>query len=94
MAGFSRKKYFALAKSFSGKARNCLSITIPRVHRSLQRAYIGRRLRPRIMRRDWISSINAAIRDVGVSNYSTFIFHLNQSNVILDRKILSDLAQN
>ena len=43
------------------------------------------------MRRQWIHSINAAIREHGV-NYSRFICGLTRSNIELDRKILSELA--
>ena len=93
MAGFAKKKYFKLAKGFYGRANNCLRITIPRAEKSLQKAYIGRRLRRRTVRRNWITSINAAVREHNV-RYSTFICGLNRSNIILDRKILSNLAQN
>jgi large subunit ribosomal protein L20 len=93
MAGFSKKKYFKLAKGFYGRAKNCLRITIPKVEKSLQKAYIGRKLRKRTLRRNWIQQINAAARDLNI-NYSRFICGLNRSNIELDRKILADLAQN
>ena len=51
MAGFAKKKYFKLAKGFYGRSKNCIRIAIPRVEKSLQKAYIGRRLRPRNLRR-------------------------------------------
>jgi large subunit ribosomal protein L20 len=93
MAGFSKKKYFKLAKGFYGRAKNCLRITIPRVEKSLQKAYVGRKLRARNVRKGWIESINAASRDLNI-NYSTLICGLNRSNIKLDRKILAELAQN
>ena len=62
MAGFSKKKYFKLAKGFYGRAKNCLRITIPRVEKSLQKAYIGRKLRKRNVRKEWIQAINAGTR--------------------------------
>lgn len=62
MAGFSKKKYFKLAKGFYGRAKNCLRITIPRVEKSLQKAYVGRKLRRRNLRREWIQSVNAGVR--------------------------------
>ncbi len=43
------------------------------------------------LRRQWIHSINAAVREHGF-NYSRFQFGLTRSNIELDRKILSDLA--
>lgn len=92
MAGFAKKKYFKLAKGFFGRSKNCIRITIPRVEKSLQKAYIGRKLRPRNLRKNWIQIINAATRDLNI-NYSRFICGLNRSNINLDRKILADLAQ-
>lgn len=92
MAGFAKKKYFKLAKGFFRRNKNCLRITIPRVEKSLQKAYIGRKLRPRNLRRNWIQNINAAARDLHI-NYSQLICGLNRSNLVLDRKILSELAQ-
>ena len=43
------------------------------------------------MRRQWIQSINAAVREHGV-NYSRFVCGLTRSNIEIDRKILADLA--
>jgi large subunit ribosomal protein L20 len=93
MAGFNKKKYFKLAKGFYGRSKNCLRLTIPRVEKSLQKAYIGRKLRPRTMRSNWIMTISAATRDLSLP-YSRFINYLNNSTVKLNRKILSDLAIN
>ena len=92
MAGFSRKKYMKLAEGFYGRAKNCLRITIPRVEKSLVKAYIGRKLRRRTVRREWIATINSATRDLDMK-YSHFICGLNRSNIKLDRKILADLAK-
>lgn len=93
MAGFSKAKYFRLAKGFYGRSKNCLRLTIPRVEKSLQKAYIGRKQRPRTMRRNWIISISAATRDLGLP-YSRFVNSLNNSNLHLNRKVLADLAQH
>lgn len=93
MAGFAKKKYFQLAKGYYGRSKNCLRITITRVEKSLQKAYVGRKLRPRTLRRNWIQNINSAARDLDI-NYSRLVCGLNRSNIVLDRKILSDLAQN
>lgn len=93
MAGFSKQKYFRLAKGFYGRSKNCLRITIPRVEKSLQKAYVGRKLRPRTMRRNWIMAISAATKDLNLP-YSRFINSLNNSTVSLNRKILADLAIN
>jgi large subunit ribosomal protein L20 len=93
MAGFSKKKYFKLAKGYYGRAKNCFRITVPKVEKSLARAYVGRKLRPRILRKNWIMSISAATRDLNLP-YSLYINSLNNSNINLNRKILADLAMN
>ncbi|MFA6251168.1 MAG: 50S ribosomal protein L20 [Candidatus Paceibacterota bacterium] len=41
----------------------------------------------------WTTRINAAIRPFGMS-YSKFIDGLKKKNIMVDRKILSDIAQN
>jgi large subunit ribosomal protein L20 len=54
-------------------------------------AYRDRRQRRRDLRRLWITRINAAARDNGLS-YSRFIHGLKQAGVVLDRKVLADIA--
>ena len=54
-------------------------------------AYRDRRNRRRNLRRLWVTRINAAARENGLS-YSRFIHGLKQAGVELDRKILADLA--
>ena len=59
--------------------------------KSLWYATRDRRDRKRDFRRLWITRINAASRQEGVS-YSRFIHGLRQAGVELDRKMLADLA--
>jgi len=54
-------------------------------------AYRDRRVRKRDFRRLWITRINAAVRQHGL-RYSEFIHGLNQANIELDRKTLSEMA--
>ncbi|MFQ6100997.1 MAG: 50S ribosomal protein L20 [Anaerolineae bacterium] len=54
-------------------------------------AYRDRRQRRRDLRRLWITRINAAARQNGLS-YSRFIHGLKQAGVELDRKVLADIA--
>ena len=54
-------------------------------------AYRDRRQRRRDLRRLWITRINAAARQNGLS-YSRFIHGLKQAGVELDRKIMADIA--
>ena len=61
--------------------------------KSLQYAFRDRKNKKRVFRSLWISRINAASRMLGVS-YSSFSNGLSKNNIILDRKVLSDIAVN
>lgn len=56
-------------------------------------AFRGRKEKKRNFRRLWQVKINAAVRPYGLT-YSRFISGLKKQNILLDRKILADLAQN
>ncbi len=58
---------------------------------SLWYSYRDRRNRKREFRRLWIARINAAARLNGLS-YSRLMYGLKQANVVLDRKVLADIA--
>ena len=59
--------------------------------KSLNYAYVGRKLRKRDFRKLWIARINAAARINGMS-YSKFINGLKKSNIEVNRKMLSEMA--
>ena len=59
--------------------------------KSLQYAFRDRKNRKRSFRSLWISRINAASRDLGIS-YSVLINSMAKKNINIDRKILSDIA--
>ena len=61
--------------------------------KSLQYAFRDRKNRKRNFRSLWISRINAATTSLGI-NYSSFIKMLNDSEISLNRKILSEIATN
>ncbi len=63
------------------------------VTKSLQYAYRDRRNRKRTLRQLWNARINAAARQHGTT-YSVFINDLKKSGIILDRKVLAELAVN
>jgi large subunit ribosomal protein L20 len=56
-------------------------------------SYRDRKTKKRTLRSLWITRINAALREDGLS-YSKFIYSLKSKNVDLDRKILAELAMN
>ena len=61
--------------------------------KSLQYAFRDRKNKKRAFRSLWIARINAGSRGLGIS-YSKLMNSLSQKNIILDRKILSDIAVN
>ena len=61
--------------------------------KSLQYAFRDRKNRKRSFRSLWISRINSGARELGIS-YSKLINGLTKKDIIIDRKILSDLAIN
>ncbi|WP_419779253.1 50S ribosomal protein L20 [Maridesulfovibrio sp.] len=87
------KKYLKMAKGFRGSGSTLYRTARERVERSLCMAYVGRKLRKRDMRKLWIQRINAAARLNGMS-YSRLIHGLSTAGVVLNRKVLADLAVN
>jgi large subunit ribosomal protein L20 len=61
------------------------------VERANQYAYRDRKRRKRTFRALWIQRLNAAVRPFGLT-YSRFIDGLGKAGVMVDRKVLSDLA--
>ena len=82
-----------LAKGYRGARSKQYRIAKQTVMRSLSQAYAGRKQRKRQMRSLWIARINAAARMNGLS-YSRFMFGLKKADIILNRKVLADLAVN
>ena len=86
-----RRKVFRLAKGYFGARSKQYRAASEQVRRSLRYAFIGRKLKKREFRRLWIARINAGARVNGLS-YSRMMDGLKKSGVVVNRKILSDLA--
>jgi large subunit ribosomal protein L20 len=86
-----RKRVLKQAKGFYGRRKNNITTANAAVDRSLQHAYVGRKLRKRNFRALWIQRINAAAREHGTT-YSRLISGLSSAGVEIDRKILADIA--
>ena len=85
------KKVLSATKGHYG-ARSRLYKTAKQSNiKSLQYAFRDRKNKKRELRALWIARINSGSRSLGVS-YSALIHGLSKSNILLDRKILSDLA--
>ena len=88
-----RRATLALTKGFRGDASRHYRVAKEAVLKADQYRYRDRRNRKRDFRRLWITRINAAARQNGMS-YSQFIHGLQAAGIELDRKILADLAVN
>ena len=88
-----RRKIFRLSKGYFGNKSKSYRIAREAVMKSLNYAYIGRRLRKRDLRSLWIARINAAARINGLS-YSKFMHGLKVAGINLNRKMLAELAVN
>ena len=87
------KKVLSATKGHYG-ARSRLFRTAKQSNiKSLQYAFRDRKNRKRAFRSLWIARINAASRALGVP-YSKFINGLTKNNIVIDRKVLSDIAIN
>ena len=88
-----RKKVLKKAKGYFGGRRKLYRTAKETVLRAGAFAYRDRRRKKRQARGIWIVRINAACREVGLS-YSTFMSGLKKAGILLDRKILAELAMN
>lgn len=88
-----RRKVFKLAKGYFGAKSKQYRSAKAAVMKSLNYAYIGRRLKKRDFRKLWIVRINAQARQNGVS-YSQMMNGLKKAGVDINRKILADMAVN
>ncbi len=87
------KKVIAQAKGYQGRRKNVFRVAKQAVTKAGQYAYRDRRQRKRQFRSLWITRINAAAREHGLS-YSQLINGLNKSEIDVDRKLLAELAVN
>lgn len=87
------KKVIAQAKGYQGRRKNVFRVAKQAVTKAGQYAYRDRRQRKRQFRSLWITRINTAAREHGLS-YSQLINGLNKSEIDVDRKLLAELAVN
>jgi len=86
-----RKKRLKLAKGQYGAKSRLFRSATESVDKGQTYAYVERRKRKRNFRRLWITRISAAARLHGLT-YSRMINALKKANILLDRKVLSDMA--
>ena len=88
-----RKKILKKAKGYFGRRKNVYTIAKNAVEKGLLYAYRDRKNKQRVFRSLWITRINAAARQHGLS-YSELINKLKTKGVEINRKVLADLAMN
>ena len=82
-----------LAKGNFGSRGNVWTVAKNTVEKGLQFAYAHRQIKKRTYRSLWITRINAAVRNYGMT-YSEFMGRVNAKGIALNRKVLADLAMN
>lgn len=87
------KKILKLAKGYKGRRKSVFKLAKQAVIKAGQYSYRDRRVKKRDFRSAWIVKINGAVRKFGLS-YSEFISLLAKKEIIINRKILADLAEN
>ena len=85
------KKILKYAKGYFGNKSKLFRYAKEAVQHAWQYAYAARKKKKADRRGLWIVRLNAACRNNGIT-YSRFIEGLHAANIILDRKVLSDLA--
>ena len=86
-----RKRLLKQAKGFVGARSKNYRIAKDAVRRAGAYAYIHRRQKKRSFRQLWITRLSAALKPHGIS-YSRFIPALEAAGIMLNRKMLSEIA--
>ena len=87
------KKVLKAAKGYRGRRKNVYRVAKQAVMKAGQYAYRDRRQKKRQFRALWIARINAGARLNGLS-YSRMIDGLKKAQVIIDRRVLADIAMH
>ena len=88
-----RNKVMKMAKGYWGSKSKHFKMANQAVMKSGVYAYTGRKLKKRDFRQLWITRISAGCKMNGM-NYSTFMNGLKKSGIIINRKMLAELAVN
>jgi large subunit ribosomal protein L20 len=85
------KKILGEAAGYVGRSSTTFRPALQRVEKALQYAYRDRRNKKREFRGLWIQRINAGAREQGL-NYSQLMNGIKKAGIVVDRKVLADLA--
>lgn len=87
-----RKNILKKTKGYKWGRKKLIKQAKTAINKAGQHALHDRRAKKRVMRRLWQTKLNAAVRGLGLS-YSKFIHLLKKNKCELDRKVLSQLAE-
>ncbi|MCR3754820.1 MAG: 50S ribosomal subunit protein L20 [Candidatus Westeberhardia cardiocondylae] len=85
------KKILKKTKGYYGARSRSYRVAYQAMIKSHQYSYRDRKQRKRIFRKIWIMRINAAVRKYNIT-YSQFMHHLKKSSIIINRKIIANIA--
>ena len=88
-----RKKILKAAKGYWGRRSNVYTVAKNAVEKGMLYQYRDRKVRKREFRKLWITRINAAARQNGTT-YSRLMGALKKKDIVINRKVLADLAVN
>ncbi len=86
-----KKKVLEQTKGYWGQRKNIYRRAIETLRRAYAYAYRDRRVKKREFRSLWITRINAALKQEGLS-YGTFMHALKEKEILLSRDVLAQLA--
>jgi len=86
-----RKKVLEQAKGYWGRRSKVYTVAKNHVEKGLLHSFRDRKLKKRVFRKLWITRINAAARANGIT-YSKLIHALDSKGILINRKILANLA--
>lgn len=87
-----RKNILKQTKGYRGGRSTKKKQALEAIKHAGKYAFRDRRAKKRTMRGLHIVRLNAALRENGFKNYSSFIGALKKKNIMLDRKVLSEIA--
>jgi large subunit ribosomal protein L20 len=88
-----RKKVLKRTRGYWGSRKNVWTVAKNALEKGLTYAYRDRKTKKSEFRQIWIQRINAAVREQGMS-YSEFIGKVHKANILINKKVLADLAMN
>lgn len=88
-----RRKIFKITKGFQGSQSKLFRTANQQALKAMKYSYFDRKKKKRFIKSIWIRRINAVSRIKGLS-YNIFINKLKANNILLNKKILSEIIIN